>query len=110
LVTPNSRGSSVVPMLTESTHLLTILKVLSCSSAIMAATAMTERLSSSSPGGMETPPKKAHFRAFMRVSTQYVCGATFCLCGSCFSYFHPSTQKVISGWHESYLSNSNCSP
>jgi adenine C2-methylase RlmN of 23S rRNA A2503 and tRNA A37 len=46
-------------------------------------------LSSSIPEGMEPLPKKAHLGSFLRVSSQYACGVTCCLCGSCISRLLP---------------------
>jgi hypothetical protein len=73
LLYPNSRGSSVVSVLMEMTHLLKLLPVPLCSS---------------SPGGSEPSPK-AYFGAFLWVSSWYACGVAYCLCGSSLSYFLP---------------------
>jgi hypothetical protein len=94
-----------VNVLMEPTHLLDISQVPSCLSVIVVATSVTVGSSLSSLGGTEPIAKKAHFEAFLRVSSWYMCGAACRLCSSCFSYFRPKTQKVISGWQESYLYN-----
>jgi hypothetical protein len=86
LVSHNSWGLSNVLVLMEMTHLPEILQVPSCSLAAMATSAVTARSSSSSPQGMEPPPKKAHFGAFLWVSCQYKCGAAYCLRDFYFSY------------------------
>jgi hypothetical protein len=72
LVSPNPRGLSVVPVLTEPTHLLRISKVPSCMSIGTITMAMAAGPSSSGPRGTEPPPKKAHFGAFVQVSSRYV--------------------------------------
>jgi hypothetical protein len=89
LVSPNSRGSSVVPVLMEPSHLLGISQVPSCSSTAMIAMTVTAGSSSSSLGGTEPLPKKAHFRAFLQGSSWYVYGVICHLCASYFSYSHP---------------------
>jgi hypothetical protein len=89
LVSPNSWGSSNVPMSMEPTHLLGILQLLSCLPAATVAMTMTAGSSSLSPKGTETPPKKAHLGAFLWVSSRYHCGVTHRLCDFSFSYFCP---------------------
>jgi hypothetical protein len=70
-----------VAVFSETSHLSSILQVPLSSLADAVAMAMTVGSSSLSPGGMEPLPK-AYFGALMRVSAQYVCGATCCLHGS----------------------------
>jgi hypothetical protein len=74
LVSPFSQGSSIAPMLMETSHLPRISQVLPCAS---------------SSGGMEPVPKKARLGAFPWVSSRFVCGVACYLRGSCFSCFHP---------------------
>jgi hypothetical protein len=66
-----------MPVLTEMTHLSKILQVPLSSMVITVAMAMMTRVSSSSLWGTEPPPKKAHFGALLRVSSQYVCGVVY---------------------------------
>jgi hypothetical protein len=70
-------------------HLFKILQVPSCLPAFCGAMAVMVGLSSSIPGGMEPPPKKACLGSFLRVSSQYALGVACCLCGSCFSCLLP---------------------
>jgi hypothetical protein len=49
--------------------------------------------------------KKAHFGAFLWVSSWYAFGIMCCLSGPCFSRCLPGTQEVLSAWKESYLKN-----
>jgi hypothetical protein len=77
-------GLSVVPLLMGLIHLFRILQVPPCLPAFWGAMAVMVGLSSSIPEGMEPLPKKAHLGSFLRVSSQYACGVTCCLCGSCF--------------------------
>jgi hypothetical protein len=76
-------------MLLQPTHLFGVAQVPLCLPTARGATTVTMRLSSSSPEGMKPPPKKAHFGAFMQVSSQYACGVICCLSGPCFSHRFP---------------------
>jgi hypothetical protein len=88
-VSPAYWGSSIMPVLIEPTHLYRISQVLSCLPATRGATAMITGPSSSSLGGMVPPPKKGCHRAFLCVSSWYVCGIVYCLSSPCFSCFLP---------------------
>jgi hypothetical protein len=96
-----------MPMAIESSHLFKILQVPSCFLAAIVATAVTTGSSLLSLWGTEPPPKKTHLGTFLRVSSRCVCGVICCLCGFHLPYFHRKTQKLISGWQESYLGNSH---
>jgi hypothetical protein len=107
LVSPDSRGTSVVPALMETTHLFRVLQVPSSSPTTGVATDMTAEPSSSSHMGAEPRPKKAHLWSFLWVSYWYACEVVCCLCGSRFSCFYPLTQNVIFRCHESYPKSSD---
>jgi hypothetical protein len=107
LVSPDSRGTSVVPALMETTHLFRVLQVPSSSPTNGVATDMTAEPSSSSHMGAEPRPKKAHLWSFLWVSYWYVCEVVCCLCSSRFSCFYPLTQNVIFRCHESYPKSSD---
>jgi hypothetical protein len=61
LVTSDSKGMSILPALRELTHMFGILQAPSGSAAVVATMVWKARMSSSSLGGMEPPPKKAYF-------------------------------------------------
>jgi hypothetical protein len=81
LVTSDSKGMSILPTLRELTHMFGILQAPSGSAAVVATMVWKARMSSSSLGGMEPPPKKAYFGTPLGVSSWYVCGAACPLCG-----------------------------
>jgi hypothetical protein len=85
LVSPNSRGRSIVPILMDLTHLPEISQVPLSSSAVVAATAMTAGSSSSSTEKIAPLPEKVHFGAFLRVSSRCMSGAAWWLYDFCFS-------------------------
>jgi hypothetical protein len=64
-------------MLMEPTCLLRIPRVPSSSSTNMVVMAVLVGLSSSSLGGMEPPPMKARYGAFLLESSRYECGVTY---------------------------------
>jgi hypothetical protein len=74
-VTSDSKGMSILPALTELTHLFGILQVLSGLTAVVATVDSMVGTSSLGPRGVEPLPKKAHISALLRVSSWYVCGA-----------------------------------
>jgi hypothetical protein len=91
LVLPNSQGMSVIPVLTEMTHLFGALQDPSSLTATGVAmdVMVGPSLLGSEGGGAERPSKKALPWSFLQVSSRYAHGVVYCLCGSCFSCFCP---------------------
>jgi hypothetical protein len=77
MVSFNLNGMIILPALMELTHQLEILQASSSSTAPIVTIAEIVGSSSLSPGGTEPPPKKACFGALLRVSSQYVRGASY---------------------------------
>jgi hypothetical protein len=73
----------------EPTHLFMIVHVLLYSPAAGGAMVVMAGTFSSSPGRAEPLPMKAHFGAFLRVPSQYVCGAVCCLSSHFYSRCFP---------------------
>jgi hypothetical protein len=92
-ITSDPKGTSILPVLTELTHLPGVPHVLL---GFVAAMTTMARSCSSSPIGTEPLPKKAH-GAFLGVYSRHVCRASYPLCGFCSSHLHISPQSVIFG-------------
>jgi hypothetical protein len=111
LVLPNSQGMSVIPVLTEMTHLFGALQdpsSLTATGVAMDVMVGPSLLGSEGGGGSAHPRRpslglscRCPLGMHMVLSIVYVAPASL--------VFVPELKKVISGWQGSYLDNSDCS-
>jgi hypothetical protein len=93
LVSPNSRGSSIVHVLSKSAHLFGTSHVPSCLPVAVVATTVTTGDHPHRVPGMWSPHlrRPASEPSCGCAHVMRVCRVAYCSCGFCFSYFHPRT-------------------